>query len=157
MPPPPHGRDLPYDPPLPSGFSKIGSQNLPPSSPEFPKFSHTPLEILLSLIEVNKEVVLFPRMPIFWSFVCILLNCIIDKRIPHANSLCAQVTDKFCAFHVILLYCKWNERSRSKHNCSFLALRQEETNTWRSITSNSWHYSCPHSVCCRAIVFLLVV
>ena len=30
IPPPPHGRDLPYDPPFPSGFSKIGPQNLPP-------------------------------------------------------------------------------------------------------------------------------
>ena len=100
IPPPPHGRDLPYDPPslwifqnppskfthLPSGISKI--------------FAH-PLEILLSLIEVNKEVVLFPRMPNFVSFVYFLLNCITDKRIPYANSLCAQVTDKFCAFHVI--------------------------------------------------------
>ena len=72
--------------PLPSGISKI--------------FAH-PLEILLSLIEVNKEVVLFPRMPNFVSFVYFLLNCITDKRIPYANSLCAQVTDKFCAFHVI--------------------------------------------------------
>ena len=24
-------------------------------------------------------------------------------------------------------------------------------------TSNSWHYSCPHSVCCRSTVFLVVV
>ena len=61
----------------------------------------TPLEILLSLIEVNKEVVLFTRMPNFVSFMYFLLNCITDKRIPYANSLCAQVTDKFCAFHVI--------------------------------------------------------
>ena len=99
----PDGRDLPYDPsplwicqtrppkftpppPLPSGISKI--------------FAH-PLEILLSLIEVNKEVVLFTRMPNFVSFMYFLLNCITDKRIPYANSLCAQVTDKFCAFHVI--------------------------------------------------------
>ena len=82
----PHRRDLPYDPPLPSGISKI--------------FAH-PLEIFLSLIEVNKEVVLFTRMPNFVSFMYFLLNCITDKRIPYANSLCAQVTDKFCAFHVI--------------------------------------------------------
>ena len=82
---PPPGRDLPYDPPSPL---------------EFPNFSH-PLEILLSLIEVNKEVVLFTRMPNFVSFMYFLLNCITDKRIPYANSLCAQVTDKFCAFHVI--------------------------------------------------------
>ena len=96
----PHGRDLPYDPlslwifqnrsskltPFPSGISKI--------------FAHL-LEILLSLIEVNKEVVLFTRMPNFVSFMYFLLNCITDKRIPYANSLCAQVTDKFCAFHII--------------------------------------------------------
>ena len=98
---PPHGRDLPYDPPFPSGFSKIGPQNLPRLPSGISKIFAHPLEILLSLIEVNKEVVLFPRMPNFVSFVYFLLNCITDKRIPYANSLCAQVTDKFCAFHVI--------------------------------------------------------
>ena len=99
----PHRRDLPYDPPtlwifqnwpanftphLPSGISKI--------------FAH-PLEIilLLSLIQVDKEVALFTRMPNFVSFMYFLLNCITDKRIPYANSLCAQGKDKFCAFHVI--------------------------------------------------------
>ena len=41
-------------PPLPSGISKI--------------FAH-PLEILLSLIEMNKEVVLFTRVPNFVSFM----------------------------------------------------------------------------------------
>ena len=25
------------------------------------------------------------------------------------------------------------------------------------ITSNGWHYSCPRSVCCRSIVFLVIV
>ena len=88
--------------PLPFGFSKIGSQNLPPPLPSgISKIFALPLEILLSLIEVNKEVVLFTRMPNFVSFMYFLLNCITDKRIPYANSLCAQVTDKFCAFHVI--------------------------------------------------------
>ena len=71
---------------LPFGISKI--------------FAH-PLEILLSLIEVNKEVILFTRMPNFVSFIYFPLDCITDKRIPYANYLCAQVTDKFCAFHVI--------------------------------------------------------
>ena len=75
-----------FTPPLPSWISNI--------------FAH-PLEILLSLIQMNKEVVLFTRMPNFVSFMYFLLNCITDKRIPYANSLCAQVTDKFCAFHVI--------------------------------------------------------
>ena len=78
----------------------------PPPLWNFQNF-RTPLEILLSLIEVNKEVVLFPRMPNFVSFMYFLLNCITDKRIPYANSLCAQVTDKFCAFHVISIeFCK---------------------------------------------------
>ena len=82
---PPSSLDFPISapkiyPPLPSGISTI--------------FAH-PLEIL------NKEVVLFTRMPNFVSFRYFLLNCITDKRIPYANSLCAQVTDKFCAFHVI--------------------------------------------------------
>ena len=80
-------------------------QSRPPKSPpplrNFQNYC-TPLEILLSLIEVNKEVVLFTRMPNFVRFMYFLLNCITDKRIPlYANSLCAQVTDKFCAFHVI--------------------------------------------------------
>ena len=36
-------------------------------------------------------------MPNFVSFI----YCITAKRIPYANSLCVQVKDKFCAFHVI--------------------------------------------------------
>ena len=120
--------------PLPSRFSKIGPENLPPIPSGISKIFAHPLEILLSLIKVNKEVVLFPRMSNFVSFVYFLLNCITDKRIPYANSLCAQVTDKFCAFHVISIeFCKWNARSRRKHNCTFLALRQVESITWRSI------------------------
>ena len=124
MTPPPHWvfqNRSPKFTPLPSGISKI--------------FAH-PLEIFLSLIEVNKEVALFTRMPNFVSFMYFLLNCITDKRIPYANSLCAQVTDKFCEFHLISVEfynSAWNARSRSKHNCTFLALRQEESNTWRSI------------------------
>ena len=100
-PPPPSTEGICCMTPLPSGFSKISPKNLPP--PPLRNFQNfcTPLEILLSLIEVNKEVVLFPRMPNFVSFVYFLLNCITGKRIPYANSLCAQVTDKFCAFHVI--------------------------------------------------------
>ena len=72
----------------------------PPSPRNFHNF-WTPLEILLSLIEVNKEVVLFTRMPNFVSFMYFLLNCITGKQIPYANSLWTKVTDKFCAFHVI--------------------------------------------------------
>ena len=104
----------------------------PPSPLDFPKFSKNPLEILLSQIEVNKEVVLFSRMPNFVSFMYFLLNCITDKRIPYANFLCAQDTDKFCAFHVISVefYNSASEmQGRRKHNCTFLALHQEESNT----------------------------
>ena len=76
--------------PLPSGFF----QNRPP------KFTPAPLRnfqnfctppgnnfLLLSLIEVNKEVVLFTRMPNFVSFMYILLNCITDRQIPYAKLL----------------------------------------------------------------------
>ena len=70
----------------------------PPPLRNFQNF-RTPPGILLYLIEVNKEVVLFTRMPNFVSFI----YCITDKRIPYANSLCAQVKDKFCAFHVIFV------------------------------------------------------
>ena len=87
-------------PSLPSGFSKIGPSNLAPLPARISKIFTHPLQILLSLTEVNKEVVLFTTMPNFVSFMCFLLNCITDKRIPYANSLCAQVTDKFCEFHV---------------------------------------------------------
>ena len=87
--------------PLPAGFSKIGPQILPPPPPPLPSeiptiFTH-PLEILLSLnIEVDKEVVLFTRMPNFASFMYFLLNYITDKRIPYANSLCPQVGQIVC-------------------------------------------------------------
>ena len=75
---------------LPSGFSKISPQNLHPFPPEFPKFSHTPWKNCY-----------LTRMPNFVSFILyFLLNCITDKRIPYTNSLCAQITDKFCEFHV---------------------------------------------------------
>ena len=97
---PPPWKGFAVGPPLPSGFSKISPQIYPPPLRNFQNFC-TPLEILLSLIQVNKEVVLFTRMPNFVSFMYFLLNCITGKRIPYANSLCAQVTDKFCAFHVI--------------------------------------------------------
>jgi len=80
----PHGRDLPYDPPPLWIF-----QNRPQ------KFTPPPLRNLI--FEVNKEVVLFTRMPNFVSF----MYCITYKRIPYANSLCVQVKDKFCAFRVI--------------------------------------------------------
>ena len=75
-------------PPLPSGFSKIGPQNLSPPPPlwSFQNFRMHPLEILLSLIEVNREVVLLTRTPNFVIFMYFLLNCLTDKRIPYVNS-----------------------------------------------------------------------
>ena len=82
-PPPPHRRDLPYDPPSPLDFPKSAPKIYPPPLPSgISKIFAHPLEILLSLIEVNKEVVLFTRMPNFVSFI----YCIRDKRIPYANS-----------------------------------------------------------------------
>ena len=116
--PPPHGRDLPYDPPSPLDFPKSAPKIYPsPPLRNFQIFAH-PLEILLSLIEVNKEVVLFTRMPNFVSF----MYCITDKRIPYANSLCAQVKDKFCAFHVISveLYNSANEMQGRVANITVL-------------------------------------
>ena len=97
---PPPWKGFALWPPLPTGFAKISPQIYPPPLRNFHNFC-TPVEILLSLIEVNKKVVLFTRMPNFLSFMYFLLNCITGKRIPYANSLCTQVTDKFCAFHVI--------------------------------------------------------
>ena len=57
--PPPPTEGICRMTPLPSGISKI--------------FAH-PREMLLSPIEVNKEVVLFTRMPNFVSFMYFLLN-----------------------------------------------------------------------------------
>ena len=125
--------------PVPFGFSKIGPQNLPHLPTGISKILALPLEILLSLIEVNKEVVLFTRMPNFVSFVYFLLNCITDKWIPYANSLCAQVTDKFCAFHVISVefYNSANEMQGRVGNITVLfshCVKKKATlNTWRSI------------------------
>ena len=98
----PHRRDLPYGP-LPSGFFQNRPPKFtPPPLRNFQNFCTPPWNnfLLLSLIEVNKEVVLFARMRNFVSFMYILLNCITDRQIPYANSLCAQVTNKFCECHV---------------------------------------------------------
>ena len=72
--PPPHGRDLPYDPPPLWIFQNWPPKFIPPLPSGISKvFSH-PLEILLSLIEVNKEVVFFTTMPNFVSLMYFLLN-----------------------------------------------------------------------------------
>ena len=49
----PHGRDLSYDL-LPSGFSKISPQNIPPLPSIISKILAHPLEIFPSPIEVKK-------------------------------------------------------------------------------------------------------
>ena len=121
-------------PPSPLDFPKLAPKIYPPPLPSRISniFAH-PLEILLSLIQMNKEVVLFTRMPNFVSFMYFLLNCITDKWIPliwellpssHRQILCIS-----CNFCWILQFCKWNARSPSEHNCTFHALRQEESNT----------------------------
>ena len=118
-PPPPSTEGICCMTPLPSGFSKSAPKIYPLLPFGISKIFAHPLEILLSLIikfgilvnkitslftsiiEVNKEVILFTRMPNFMSFMYFPLDCITDKRIPYANYLCTQFTDKFCAFHVI--------------------------------------------------------
>ena len=49
-------------------------------------------------------------------------------RSSHRQILCVS-----CNFYWILQFCKWIARSRRKHNSTFIALRQEESITWRSI------------------------
>ena len=128
----PHGRDLPYEPTSPLHFPKSVPKIYAPFPSGISKIFAHPLEILLSLIEVNKEVVLFTRMPNFVSFMYFLLKCIslceLLMRSSHRQILCVS-----CNFCWILQFCKWKARSRRKHNCTFLALRQEENNSWRSI------------------------
>ena len=84
----PYQRDLPYYPPYPLDFPKSAHKIYPPPPPlwSFQNFRMHPLEILLSLIEVNREVVLLTRTPNFVIFMYFLLNCITDKRIPYVNS-----------------------------------------------------------------------
>ena len=119
-------------PPSPRDFSKISPQNLPQPLPSgISKIFAHPLETLLSLIEVNKEVVLFARMPNFVSFMYFLLNCITDRQIPYANTLCAQVTKKL--LKKFLATRKFKARSQRKYNSTFHLLHQEESKTWRSI------------------------
>ena len=105
--------------PLPSGFFQDRPQNnYSPSPPEFPKFFAHSSEILLSLIEVNK-VVLLARMPNFVSFMYFLLNCITDRQIlmPTPHALKSQTN--FVSFMFFLLNCTTDNISefllRSSH------------------------------------------
>ena len=70
----------------------------PPSPLEFPKLAPKiyPPPFQISLIEVNKLVVLFTRVPYFVSFMYFLLNSITDKRIRHALKLQSRL-NKFLA------------------------------------------------------------
>ena len=73
-------------PPSPLEFPKLAPKIYPPPFQISKIFAH-PLELLLSLIEENKLVVLFTRVPHFVSFMYFLLNSITDKRICHALKL----------------------------------------------------------------------
>ena len=87
----PHGRNLPYGPPPLWIFPKSAPKIYPRPLQNFQNFCTPPGNIAFSYWSERKS-----------SFVsCIfLLNCITDRQIPYANSLCAQVRNKFCEFHV---------------------------------------------------------
>ena len=57
---PTHGRDFSYDP-LPSGFSKISPQNIPPFPSANSNFSAHPLEIILFLVKARNELIYCSR------------------------------------------------------------------------------------------------
>ena len=82
-------------PPSPLEFPKLAPKIYPPPFQISKIFAH-PLELLLSLIEENKLVVLFTRVPHFVSFMYFLLNSITDKRICHALKL-QCILNKFLA------------------------------------------------------------
>ena len=75
-PPPPHGRDLPYDPPSPLDFPKLAPKiYLQPPLQNFQNFHTPPGNFAISdWSEQRTEVVLFTRMPNFVSFMYFLLN-----------------------------------------------------------------------------------
>ena len=74
-----------YDPPSPLDFTKIGPQNFPPPPLQnFQNFCTPP-----GNIAVNKEVVLFTKMPNFVSFMTS-----VEFYSRKANSFCTQVTKK---------------------------------------------------------------
>ena len=112
-------------PPSPLEFPKLAPKIYPPPFQISKIFAH-PLGLLLSLIEVNKLVVFFTRVPHFASFMYFLLNSITDKRICHALKL-------QCMLNKFLATRKWNARLHGKYNYTFLSLHQDESNTWRSI------------------------
>ena len=43
------------------------------------------------------------------------------------------------------------------HIADYTMLDETSKRSYKPITSNSWHYRCLRSVCCRSIVFLVVV
>ena len=82
-------------PPSPLEFPKLAPKIYPPPF-QISKILAHPLELLLSLIEENKLVVLFTRVPHFVSFMYFLLNSITDKQIRHALKL-QCILNKFLA------------------------------------------------------------
>ena len=99
---PPPRKGFAVYPPSPLDFSKIGPKIYSPSPPEFPKFFAHSSEILLSLIEVNK-VVLLARMPNFVSFMYFLLNCITDRQILMPTPYALKSQTNFVSFMYFLL------------------------------------------------------
>ena len=89
--------------PLPSGFYKNRPPKFTPPPSGISKIFTHPLEILLSLIAVNKEVVLFTRMPNFVSFMYFLLNCITDRQILMPTPYALKSQTNFVSFMYFLL------------------------------------------------------
>ena len=118
---PPPWKGFAVWPPSPLDFSKIGRQNLPPLPSGISKIFAHPLEILLSLIEVNKEVVLFARLPNFVSFMYFLLNCITDRQILMPTPYALKSQTNFVSFMYFLLNSTTDKRIpfalKSRRNC----------------------------------------
>ena len=92
---PPSRKGFAVWPPLPSGISKIGPPNLPPSLPDFQNFC-TPPGIIANSHWSEQISSFFTRVPHFVSFMYFLLNSITDKRIPHVLKL-QCILNKFLA------------------------------------------------------------
>ena len=138
-------------------FLKSAPKVYPPPLWNFQNFPTPPRNIAISYWREQIRV-LFPRMPIFVSFMYFPLNSIthikansLCKLVMHSshkqilwvlfmfwlsvqfysrwgNSLGAQVMKKL--LKKFMAKCKWNARSGRKFNCTFLSLCQEESNTW---------------------------
>ena len=116
----PHGRDLPYSPPPLWIFPRSAPKFTPPPLRNFQNVFAHPSEILLSLIEVNK-VVLLARMPNFVSFMYFLLNCITDRQILMPTPYALKSQTNFVSFMYFLLNSTTDKRIpfalKSRRNC----------------------------------------